>query len=83
MRITRIITSPAFVTHDGMVRWESGKRRFPDVNGKGHLVPGSPLHGYLPVPADPTVPSDEQEVVTPEMPWEDRELIQLFQPLKE
>jgi len=83
MRITRIITSPAFVTHDGMVRWESGKRRFPDVNGKGHLVPGSPLHGYLPVPADPTVPSDEQEVVTPEMPWEDRELIQLFQPFKE
>jgi len=49
----------------------------------GQLVPGNPLHGYCPVPADPTVPTDEREVVTPEMPWEDRELIQLFQPFKE
>jgi len=83
MRITRIVTAPSFTTHDGMVRWKCCKKRFPEVTGKGQLVPGNPLHGYCPVPADPTVPSDERDVVTPEMPWERKELVRLFQPFKE
>lgn len=80
MRITRIITAPSFTTHDGMVRWKCCKKRFADVNGMGQLAPGNPLHGYFPVPADPNVPSDEQEVVTPEMPWEKADLKSVFQP---
>lgn len=83
MRITRIVTAPSFATHDGMVRWQCCKKRFPEVNGRGQLRPGPSLHGYCPVPADPTVPSDGQEVVTPEMPWENKELVQLFQPFGE
>ena len=79
MRITRIVTAPSFTTHDGMVRWKCCKKRFLDVTGMGQLVPGNPLHGYCPVPADPTVPSDDREVVTPEMPWENKGLQSLFQ----
>ena len=82
MRITRIVTAPSFTTHDGMVRWECCKKRFQDVNGRGQLTAGPPLHGYRPVPGDPTVPSEEQEVVTPEMPWENKSLRSLFQPFE-
>jgi predicted P-loop ATPase len=79
MRITRVITSSQFTTHDGLVRWQSSKARFPDVARVGPPSSIRPLAGYLPVPTSEVPLIDSDNVKTPLMPWEDRDLKVLFQ----
>jgi predicted P-loop ATPase len=83
MRITRIITSVHFTTHDGMVRWEPKKARFPDLAIPGPLSTAPPLAGYVPVPTSEEPLLDLDKVETPQMPWEMNELTSLFQPLQQ
>ncbi|MCP9903129.1 hypothetical protein KBY85_03100 [Cyanobium sp. BA5m-10] len=92
MRVTRVVTGSAFLTHGGTVRWKQQRRRY----GGGRA-----LSGYVPVPlkerpaaeglSDPTSPSDPTDranvptdlrpVGTAETPWLDRRLVNPFQPV--
>lgn len=82
MRITRIITSHSFRTHNDTVKWRSAKRRFQDINGQYVLVPGPPLHDYVPEPVVPSVTSEMMSVGTGLLPWQDPALVRVFQPFQ-
>ena len=79
MRITRIITSHSFRTHNDTVKWKSAKRRFKDINGQNVLVPGPPLHGYVPEAVVPSIPSEMVSVGTELLPWLNPALVRVFQ----
>ena len=80
MRITRIITSTSFLTHDGSIRWRPKKKRFKDLNGRGVLVQGPSLHGYVPQIVDPSFPTNSCQVGTVQLPWDNSDLVKVFQP---
>lgn len=82
MRITRIITSHWFRTHDGTVKWTSDKKRFKDINGQKVLVSGDSLRGYVPETVVPSVPSEVMIVGTGVLPWQDPNLVTVFQPFQ-
>jgi predicted P-loop ATPase len=82
MRITRIITSHSFRTHSDTVNWKSAKKRFKDINGQNMLVPGPSLHGYIPESVVPSVPSEVVSVGTVLLPWQDPDLVSVFQPFQ-
>jgi predicted P-loop ATPase len=92
MRVTRIVTGSAFLTHDDTVRWEQQKRRYGSGKPRSGYIPVRPRPGQaaaaapFPDPTDPTdptskavVPTDLEGVVTAETPWLDRRLTILFQ----
>ncbi len=82
MRMTRIITSHSFRTHNDTVKWRSAKKRFKDINGQNLLVAGPPLHGYVPESVVPSVPSEVVSVGTGLLPWQDPDLVSVFQPFQ-
>ena len=82
MRMTRIITSHSFRTHNDTIKWRSAKKRFKDINGQNVLVPGPPLHGYVPEPVVPSIPSEMVSVGSELLPWLNPALVRVFQPFQ-
>ena len=80
MRVTSIITSHSFRTHNETVKWKSAKKRFKDIDSQNKLVPGPPLHGYIPESVVPSIPSEMVSVGTELLPWLNPALVRVFQP---
>ena len=83
MRMTRIITSHSFRTHNDTIKWRSAKKRFKDINGQNFLVAGPPLHGYVPESVVLSVPSKFVPIGTGLLPWQDPDLLSVFQPFQQ
>ena len=71
MKVTRIVTGSHFTTHQGKYRWEKKKLRHRGL---------PPRSGYVAVPCTEVVPTESQQVGTPQMPWDCKNLTKVFQP---
>jgi predicted P-loop ATPase len=82
MRVTKVITSSGFTTHDGKYRWENAKRRFPDLHPlEGWSLTGQrPRSGYIAVLCSDPDPTSTEKVGSGLMPWQNSDLSELFQP---
>ena len=78
-RLRNIITGVGFTTHDGQFRWEKERQRYPTVNELGPLSEKTSRWGYRAVPCSSPVPQLEPSSGTPQMPWHDSDLKELFQ----
>ena len=79
VRLKDIITGVGFRTHDGQYRWEKDKQRYPTVNELGRLGEKTSRWGCRAVPCSSPVPSKGLSTGTPQMPWHDSDLKEVFQ----
>ncbi len=75
MQLTRLVTGTGFTTHGGRFRWQQKRRRYGG---------GQPRSGYLAVPVPTFQPrsDDSWGGWNGQKPWEDRDLLSLFQPFQ-
>lgn len=75
MRLTRLVTGTGFTTHDGRLLWQQQKRRYGG---------GQSRSGYMPaaVPTFQPRSDDSWGGWNTRKPWEDSDLLALFQPFQ-